>query len=665
MNYFDKEKPHKIDNLEKKLYSKNIKQEDDIRSEFDDRKIPELDDDWNPENHIGDAMNPNSNANNHTGSNQYTETPYDIQPPKTGIFWMVLLVAVLFFVGSIGYASYVFLGGQKIISTDDVVINIVGPVSIGGGDKLSIDAVFQNNSSVALEEVQLVVDYPKGAKTPDLKQDLTRERFVIGTMGVGSALKQTLNMAFLGENGETKKVDVKLEYRLPNSTALITKSKPFEIVLSEAPVQILVNALERISSGQNIDLDIEIRSNSEKDIEQLVFIADYPFGFTYTNSTLPPTYGNNVWVFNNFKTDDLKKIQISGIIQAQDGENRAFRFNAGLPSEINREEIGIVLSNARHIISLERPFIDLQLAVNGSLDEINSVKSGEQIDTDIIFYNNTNNIVRDIEILMYLNGVVLDKFNVSTRGGYYDSLENKIIYNKTTAPESLVEVLPRQKVEFSSQLKTLSLVTNNLGLKNPELKISAVVRGRRVSETGADEQIEQEDFVNIKVLSDVRIRTSTAHNTTAVNGLIDSGPIPPKVDTDTTYTINWSMTNSTNDLENAKVTALLPVFVSWNNKFYPSTENISYDPVKRIITWVPGNVSAGTGYGNVLPEKVSFQVTLKPGINFFDETVDIVENIVFSATDKFSGKNLTGGTDDNSTIIQGRSTNDFHHKVVD
>jgi len=183
MNYFDKKETDRIGKLEKKLFSKGENFDSDIRSEFDKKQYEE-----NPDWKDGDLLETNLNES------------LIVKKPKTGMFWMILMLAFLFFVASLGYAAYMFIGGERIVSTDNVSIDIAGPVSVGGGDKLSIDVIVQNNGLVDMKSTNFVIDYPDGTRSVDLLSELKRGRIDVGDIGVGGVVKRTLDMAFLGEN---------------------------------------------------------------------------------------------------------------------------------------------------------------------------------------------------------------------------------------------------------------------------------------------------------------------------------------------------------------------------------------------------------------------------------------------------------------------------------
>ncbi len=647
MNYFDKKETNRIEKLENKLFSKNQSFDTDERSEFDVKKYEEMPD-WKD----GDLLDNSSSES------------FPINKQKTGIFWTVLVVAILFFLGSLGFAAYMFIGGEQIISTDDINIDIVGPVSVGGGDQLSIDVVVQNNSQINMESTNLAIEYPEGTKSSDLKNDLRRGRIEIGDLSAGSVIKKTLDMAFFGENGETKSVDVNVEYRTPGSVVLLSKTKTFTITLSVSPVQILVTALDKISSGQTMDFNLEIKSNSERPINNLLVIAEYPFGFKYEKANIAPTYGNNVWEFGEFNPTDVKNIKISGQLQAQDNEERAFKFSAGTPKSDNKEEIDITLTNVRHVVLLEKPFIGLDLAINGSSEPIAVVESGDEINYILTFSNNTNNVVRDVEAKLYLEGKVLDKGKILVTSGFYDSYTNLISYTKNTL-EKLSSVPPRSSIPISDKLETYDLSVNNKSLVNPEVRISAIVTGLRTSESGVDEKIEERDFVTIKILSDLVFDSKTSYNSqyTKTASFIDSGPVPPKVEQETLYTATWEILNSTNDVETTKVIGLLPTYVTWTGNVYPISEDITYDSTSRRIIWSPGRISAGTGH-SAPSRSVSFQLKIRPSISQIGYTPDLVNSISVSSFDAFAKTKIELPGEVTNTLLVGRNAFDKHGDVV-
>ena len=102
----------------------------------------------------------------------------DTDQEKTGKGFKIFFgIAFAFFLISIVYAAVIFLKDNSTAAGDDVSINVVGPISVGGGEKLALDVLIQNNNADPIELVDLGVDYPEGTKSARaMVTDLKRER---------------------------------------------------------------------------------------------------------------------------------------------------------------------------------------------------------------------------------------------------------------------------------------------------------------------------------------------------------------------------------------------------------------------------------------------------------------------------------------------------------
>jgi hypothetical protein len=653
-------KVSRIERVQNKLYSKQYKPDIARRTEFEKREYKQ------PRDWVDDPLGQND-SNDSTPKASDVNSPLnnwgtgeDVTPQKKSeSFWMIFVVALIFFFGAIGYASYVFVGGGQVVSPDSIDINIVGPVSVGGGDKLSIDIVVQNNNAVVLKDVDLVVEYPDGTRATDLVTELRRGRISIGDINPGQVVKETLDMAFFGEEGQNKRIEIELEYGLEGSSVLFDKGKSFEIALSASPVQVIVKGLDSASSGQEIELEVQLSSNSDKDLDQILLVANYPFGFNFESADLSPTYGNNIWLFEDFKKEQVEDFKIKGTINAQDDELRYFRFDAGVPSEENNEDIGILFTNASHEINIERPFIDLQLVINQSNDDTITVRSGEPVQVIATFVNNTNSTVRDIEIIFELDGEILEKSSVSVGSGFYSSSNNTIIYNKDNR-DALTEIGPRkqERISFGFDMKKSSSQT--IGISDPEVTISAHVTGRRISEDNSEEEIDKTNAKTVQMISDV---FAQAYSLYALGPFSNVGPVPPKVDNKTDYTILFSVSNSNNRLEDARITATVPPYISWKNAVSPVSENVRYDQSARQIIWEIGTVNPSVGY-NQSPKEANIQLTLTPSISQVGRTVDLLQNIKFSARDTFTGTNFENVISTPTTVLQEQAGSLNNHEFV-
>ena len=130
----------------------------------------------------------------------------------------------------------------------------------------------------------------------------------------------------------------------------------------------------------------------------------------------------------------------------------------------------------------------------------------------------------------------------------------------------------------------------------------------------------------------------------------NKGPIPPQANHATTYTVIWSTTNSSNDVQGAEVHANLPGYVQWLGVTSPSSESITWNKDTNEVIWHVGDIAAGTGYTKSARQAV-FQVQLTPSINQIGSEADIVNNIILTGKDAFTGAQITKSASDLTTVL--------------
>jgi len=587
----------------------------------------------------------------------------DFQFPKKkiGFFTVILILAAIFFVGSLSYASYIFFNGNQAVSGNDVDVKIIGPVSVGGGEALSVDVIVSNNNKVPLRLVDLIADYPEGSKNSEnISEDLRRAILDLGTIAPGSVVRQTVKVALFGEEGINKKLDFILQYRTPGSDAIFEKKKSFEIALSATPIRLVVSGLEQISSGQPIELTLKFNSNSAQTLKNVMISAEYPFGFKYEKSDLKPKYDNNIWVFDELKPHEEIEFKVYGTIDGQNQEDRIFRFNAGLVKENSPEEIGVLFVTDMHQVQINKSFVGLVLNINKNPASVVAVDSGKYNEGEVVFTNNTNDAIKNLEIKLQLTGSVLDESSITVTNGLYRSIDNTIIWNKESS-EIFLNVAPRQTQRLSFRFKTSDLSTGKVNIINPQIDITTKISGIRISSNNTEESVSSDAFKNIKVISDTPVYAYTNYDKGPIK---NSGSIPPKVDTPTTYSLEFNVSSNSNDLENGQITATLPSYVTWMNTFNPSPENIKYDNGNRKLTWDIGNIPAGTGYTK-FPRQIYFQVELLPSTSQKGKKLDLLNNVIFTAKDTFTRTNISKTVLVPTTLIKDYPLADGHEIVVE
>ncbi len=614
---FEDEKDN-IERVKENLYSRNYKKVDYRRQGITRKKVSEdISRDWKDE---------------------------DLSSTKQGRpegFWIkwFLLLSILFFVVSFIIAAFVFMRGDANISSRNVDVRVLGPVSIAGGDELSFDILIDNKNNTTIEAATVFVTYPEGTRSVEnIETELIRDQQEYGEILSGGTARKTFSSIFFGEKDSVENIYVTVEYRVKGSSATFKKEKTYEIKISSSPVIMNISYPQETSSNQEIEFSLDVISNSSTDLNNLLLTAEYPFGFSFVSSNIQPSFDTNKWVLGKLEPEKKVRITIQGVLQGQDNEERTFRFNIGTQSSADERTLGTVFVATNRTIAIKQTDLGLFAQVNGNSGDNIVIHAGDSVQTNISWLNNLPTRLVDAQILARFSGDLFDENVVSANsGGFYQSTSKEVLWTSATKND-LSEIIPGKgssaSFEIATKPLTSALASN---LRNPALYLQMQIAGKQFSDGGSSEDAQTIINKTIKIASDLDLSARVLHSSGPIE---NSGPIPPKVGQATTYTVIWSLTNSFNNVSNVQVQAELPSYVTWSGITTPSSELISFDEVTRQITWDAKAVSAGAGYNNVI-RQVAFRVSIIPSISQIGVSPSLLGESAVIGLDTFTNTRLS------------------------
>lgn len=634
------EKPSRVERLQQKLYSPNAHFEMKPRKELHEKSF-QYQAGWEK-----------------TNTNEFAK---EVPKQRLSLFAKIAMVAFVFFVGALGYAYYMFMNATGGTAGRDVELTVISPVSVGGGEELALDILVENKNAVPIYTVDLVIEYPDGTKSfTDLRTDLPRMRDGLGDIQPGQVVKARYSAALFGEEGDIKDLSVRVEYRLPGSTAIFEQEKKVTVALQSSPIRLLVSAVKEVTAQQELVFDVTLSSNSNQDLQDVLLTAKYPFGFTVTEATRQPSDRNNIWKFATLRPQESITFQVKGRMEGQNNEVRVFTWSAGIADEAATNKLGITFTEVQKEVAITQPFLALELSLDGDTNS-EVVRSGEQaIEGRLTYLNNTGGAINDARIVLTLDGNVLNDPSVQVANGFFNSTDNTITWDGSTN-ESLRQIPIGGRETLLFRFESKPLATRAAVFKNPEITVDATVTGRRLADDDVPENITSTTVSRIKFLSDVALTGLTSF---AGEPFVNTGPIPPRVEQETTYTITLNLTNSSNAIEDGVISAYLPSYVRWNNRFTPTTERVSFDPVTRKIEWKLGSVKEHAGF--IDPARtVAIQLTLVPSASQVGNTPELLSDLTFTGSDTFTKTDVNVSAAALPTIDLGRSSGLDSAKVVE
>ncbi|MCX6757878.1 MAG: hypothetical protein NTZ44_03310 [Candidatus Nomurabacteria bacterium] len=611
----EKEKLHRLEDMKTKLFSKSYKSILAKRSGILHRTHYDIADEWQNEEH----------AENLTSKIFM----------KTSLFKKFFIFSIGFFLIALIFAGYTFFGGGNTVSNENIDIQILGNTFTAGGEELPLQIEITNKNSAALELADLIVEYPKGSST-DLSQDVNRIRDSLGTIPAGKVQTDNVKVVLFGEQGSTRPVKISIEYRVEGSNAIFVKEKDYSVSISSAPIDLSINAPDEMSPNQDVTFIVKTNLNATKPISGLLLKVDYPTGFQITTSNPTPTNGSNIWDLGDLSPGAERDISITGkIIGAGEGEQKSFHFFVGSPNASDKSSIGVIFNSVGHTVLIKKPFIQARLLVNGVYQSEYASDSNTNISGSIEWVNNLTTKLNDVSIVAKISGSALDKNKIISQNGFYNSLDNTITWDRNSLSQ-FTQVDPGDTGTVDFSLHPVSLFSSGGLVSDPLIHIDVSISGKQPQEGNTVSMLTDSESKTIKIISDLGFINKALYYSGAFP---NTGPIPPKVGQETTYTVVWSISNTSNNISKAKISSTLPSWARFVGPVSPAAEDLQYNANTKEIAWNIGIIPKGTGIAGGTKE-VSFQIAFTPSLSQVGTAPILINDSALTAHDDFANVDL-------------------------
>jgi hypothetical protein len=544
-----------------------------------------------------------------------------------GVFF---IVAVIFFIGALAVAGYFFYFGGNVVSVDKITIDIQGPSTIAGGDTVSFSLSITNKNPTAIHDATIEIDFPSG--TRDATNVLTAYPHYIedlGTIESGATVTRTVKAVIFGGVGQSLMLPVSFSYGAVGSNAVFVKKSSYTLAVSTTPLQVTVDTLSDTVSNKPLTLTITVRSNAIVPLNNVVVVGSFPFGFLPTSSSLP--LNNSSFLLGTLAPGASKTITLTGTLTGQNKEQRVFHFTVGTADTANNQTLAVTYMTEDATVTIEAPFIDTTLAINGDTSANAVITSGSNQSVTISYSNTLATTIGNATVAIMLSGSAIDFNSIRTSSGFYNSIDHSIIFSRDTDP-SLASLAPGASGVGTFSFSTLPAVTLQ---SSPTVTFTISVSGTRVGQTNVAEVVNSSVTRTFKLSTVVALSASSLHTSGPFGNI---GPIPPKADQPTTYTIVWGTQNRGSAVAGGTVTATLPTYVTYTNQT-TGTGTVSYDEKSRTVTWDMGDLSQGAN------AQAAFQVSVTPSSSQNGSAPPLTSAASFSGFDRFAGVQISATAD--------------------
>lgn len=540
--------------------------------------------------------------------------------PKTLI--VILILVIFIAVGAIFWGRHSF-------SKAKVEIDIEVPEEIASGEEISLIIKYENNNRVDLGDTYLIIDYPIGTFSLEGKEIFQEEK-KLGTILRKSEGEKEFRVRFIGEEGSAKNLVAKLNYQPQNINSRFENSALFRIEINSVLIGIDIEGSEETISGQEVSYLIEYENKTDNDISNLKMELTYSDDFEFKTAEPNPAEEDDIWQIGLLKSGQKKTINLKGILRGEERENKILKATIGRTENNNF----LQYSQKEFITQISPSPLLLRLELQGIEDKCN-VDSGERLNYKIEFKNNTDIALVELVLKAHLNNKVFDFQTLDLDEGFFDSRQGIITWSGADV-EGLSLLEPNQSDEVGFSVKIRDPLMFSYNDKNLQARILAEIETLAVPAKFSVSELRVEKESLCRVNSQLSLGTNVYYYESE-SGFTNTGPIPPKVDQLTTYTIHWQIFNGSNDVENVRIWSILPQGIDWpdnyNNKV--SDSQFHYNERTKEIIWQINKVPAGTGI--IFPTyELVFQIGLRPSVNQIGQTPVLINESSIEGKDSFT-----------------------------
>jgi hypothetical protein len=542
--------------------------------------------------------------------------------------WAVLLALILFII-----SVFIFWFGGPSFVESGVQLSIEGPTQAAVGDEITYKIKYTNLTKSDLSNVRFSFAYPdKSVVIKDGKpSDVTKEEFTLDTLATNQPGEKEFKAFVSGNRGDIKTAKVTMSYQASGLKSQFEKTASLATTIVSLPVSLTLSAPPNATNGQTVNYILDYRNESANDIPDLRFEFDYPDGFVFVSSTPGADAGSKqLFSIKNLKKNQGSRITVQGTLKGNEGENKPIKV--ALKRKLGEDFVSY--EEASSSTAIVNPLLGVGISLNGSNNY--STYLGDDLVYTVRYSNNSNFNLLGLTMMVTFEGDMFNFSNLDVSGGYYDSSNNTVTWDSSVVSD-FASLAPGKKGELTLRLKVKDQFgSGGTGTKNTLIKASV-----RLSSPNIPPGVDSEELLATGSLI-TKISTQPTFTQLAYYGdpaFGSSGPVPPTVGQETTYTVHWSLINPGNNVSDASIVATLPTGVTWkgSSSVTAGLPDLVYNKNSSEISWKIANLPMGAGSQSSKYEAV-FQVSVKPISSQKDTVIDLIRNASFSGKDSITGQ---------------------------
>ncbi len=578
----------------------------------------------------------------------YAETdqtsPTAFTPPESRSKVKVLLGFLIFFafLAAISWAGFFLFGNGQKFSEEKIEIKINGPEQAQSGQNIAYRVYFNNRQKTPLANVSLELRFPDNFKfvsADPVPTDKENRRWDLGALTENKGVLIEINGQFFGAADSDITLRAFLSYRPANFNADFQKIASFSSHLTPLPLEFSLTGPDELVAGEEALYQINLLNNGSAPLNNLELSLMTPTSLKISSLTPLPTKDQNFWKLSELPAGASSTFKIKASFTAT-----AVSGSQTLAATLSQREAAnsFLQGRAEKTTTVSQSNLTLAMLANGSAEK-QVVNFEDKIPFVLSFENTGQTKLKNVTLRAVIDApfdgeksilnwpALEDKKDGLVKGEQRSSAIRRgaISWNKAQIP-ALAEIKPNDKgqVEFILPIRA----KNEMNLaKLSEYKITAYLEAL-IGGAKAEEPAQiQSQTVTLVLNTDLSLSIQATMKEKK-NLPIQIGQ---KYDTETAYSLAWTLANSWHEITDVKLTATLPENVEWKNITAVSAGEISFDPTTKQVVWqinrVPPSYPKTT---------ISFEVGIKSAADDQGKEGMLMDKTRLEAADKITDENI-------------------------
>lgn len=580
----------------------------------------------------------------------------DIKRRRGVVFWFLSFIFLSFIIVASVYGVYNYFNFTRSDATA-VSFAIEGEEKVISGEEFYYTLKYDNNTSVAINDTRVEVSFPdnfvyldssplplaqvensnaSSSTTQIEDKKIKHLSWLVGSVPAYGYGEIKIKGKIIDKEGASSIVLAKATYFPENFSSEFKREKSFSSVVENVGLDISYDFSRSALVGDENDIEIDLNKQEQNYFNKfrLLIEGSDNLSFDVINRESSESEADKIPVITKvrdkvWEISDMKNKDSAIVVRFKVKEKVNDTEDIFIKYEYIENDRSYIFDEKKITVDVMKSDLNLSLIVNGSKND-QAVDFGETLHYSIVYNNKGDAQMKNAVIMVVLESDLLDWTTLDDQNKGREK-GNTITWTKNQIMKlASLEQDKEGTIDFS--INVLPFRESDLGKK---FMISSYAQYSIGNEEDFKESVDnRSNTVVNKINSDLRLEAQVRYFNED-NIPVGTGPLPLRVEEETSFKVYWTLHNNLHELRDAKVEVVLPDYVEWAQKERTSVGNISYDNANNKIVWQIGRLPT-----SVYKAEAEFSIRLTPQPDDKDKIIVLLPKSSASAYDSETGDSI-------------------------